>query len=197
MFDVRNWMETSIQDDVEALHYLSSFSTPVMKERWTFPMQGWWKVNCVATWANGKAAMTVVVCDDDGLLVMACSKLPPLFSAYEAKMKTIEWAVTLAAIKPWNKLIFSSDAMVAVNKIKSSKIPSRWHTKESVICIRVILISKGWELTWNARSSNLFADSLAKMTLANNFLFSSSNFGFLSKDLSDVYTSDLMGRFHV
>lgn len=90
--------------------------------------------------------MALVVRDDDGLLVMACFKLFPMSFAYEAEMKTIEWTVTMAASKPWNKLRFSYDALAAVNGIKSSKDPSGWQMRESMLCIRSILMSKGGSL---------------------------------------------------
>lgn len=195
-------MDHSMQDDLGVLQFLSSFSASKIKETWKPPKRGWWKVNCDTAWVNGKATMAMVVWDEDGLLVMACSKVSSASSAYEAEMKTVEWAVTSAARKPWNKLMFSSSALTVVNEMKSSNDPNGWYMKESVFSIRAMLNSKGWELYWNARSSNFFADCLVKSTLAIscNFLFPSSNLGNLPKDLSDTYVldlSDLMGSSFV
>lgn len=114
-------------------------------------------------------------------------------------MKSIEWAMNFAASKPWNKLSFSSDALDVINEIKSLKDPSGQHTRDFFLCIRLVLRSKGYDLTWNARSLNMFADLLAKKAIACNcnLLFSSFNLDCLFKDLYDVYTSDFMGKNHV
>lgn len=85
LFDARKWLEYSMQEDIRALHFHSSFSAPVVNERWILPRQGWWKVNCDAAWVDGKAAMAMVVRDDDSLLVMACSKFSIMSSAMKQR----------------------------------------------------------------------------------------------------------------
>lgn len=70
-------------------------SFPTVQKRnklWSPPNHGWWKINCEATFVEGNAAFALVVRNDDGLLVVACTKLVQLFLAYEAEMKYIEWA---------------------------------------------------------------------------------------------------------
>lgn len=74
LLNIRRWMDLLVQEDAGALHYHSTFLVPKIKEAWTPRRQGWWKVNCDAAWVDGNVAMAVVVRDDDGLLVMDCSK---------------------------------------------------------------------------------------------------------------------------
>lgn len=105
-------------------------------------------MNCDAAFVDGKAAFAIVARDDDGLLVVAMTKLVRLSFAYEAKIKSIGWASAFASGKPWNNLNFSSDALAIVREIKSSKEPSCWFTRDSVLCIRYLLFSKNWDLSW-------------------------------------------------
>lgn len=141
---------------------------------------------------DSHAAFAMVVWDDDGVMVMACSKLALVSSAYEAEMKYLDWAVNAAAKKPWRNLIFSSDALEVVNEVKSSREPLGWFSRDSIMCIRDIIFSKGWELCWETRNSNRFADFIAKQTLANNcnVLYSSLNLKCLPNDVIEIYVSD-------
>lgn len=101
-------------------------------------------MNCDASFVGGKVALAFVVHDDAGLLVVAITKQVRLSSAYEAKMKSIEWAMSFASSKPWNNLSFSLDSLAVVKEIKSSQDPSGWFTKDFILCIRSLLSSKCW-----------------------------------------------------
>ena len=59
----------------------------------------------------------------------------------------------------------SSDALLAVKAINNLAEPGGWDTRYTVLKCRSILISKGWTLIWNARSSNKLADAAARKTL--------------------------------
>lgn len=116
---------------------------------------------------EGHVAFAMVVRDDDEMLVMACSKLAPVSSAYEAEMKSLEWAINAVAKKPWKNLSFSLDALEVVNWVKSSREPLGWFSRDSIMSTRAIILSKRWELCWEARESNRFADFIAKQVLAS------------------------------
>lgn len=131
--------------------------------------------------------------------MVARTKLLPVFSMHEAKIKVIEWAASCAIGKSWNMLSFSSNAQIAVNEINSSLDPLGWHTRNPVLCIRYFLLSNGLELVWNVRASNKFADSLEKLVMTSicNFMFFSSNLDRFFKDLSDIYVADIVGSWKV
>lgn len=134
--------------------------------------------------------------DEEGLLFYALTKLTKAQSALDAKLKSLEWAVTFVSIRQWKYLCFSTDALEVMNDINSARDPLGWFSKDSILCIRALLSSFGWGISWNAKSSNKFADFIATKALAIdcNVLYCSFNLGNLSKDLSDIYVSYLMGR---
>lgn len=151
-------------------------------------------MNCDAEFLDGKAALAFVVRDEACLLVVDRTKLLRLSSALEAEMKAIEWAIRSVCDNPGRNFCFSSDALVAVNEINSLKDPTGWYTREAVLFVRSILAEKEWKLCWNARTSNKFADYVAKMALRgnSNVMFFSFNLGNLPKELSDIYVADLL-----
>ena len=71
----------------------------------------------------------------------------------------------LAVQFTWRSLVLSSDALLAVKAINNLAEPGGWDTRYTVLKCRSILISKGWTLIWNARSSNKLADAAARKTL--------------------------------
>lgn len=80
-------------------------------------------VACDAEFIDDRDALAFVVHDDVGFFVVVRTKLLRFFSAYEAKMKAIEWAISFASSKPRNKVCFFSYAHAVVNEINSSKDP--------------------------------------------------------------------------
>lgn len=144
---------------------------------WKASATGIRKINCDATFKDGKAALAVVICDDDGLHIVVRTKLLCLSSAYEAKVKALEWATCIAGKMQWRNFSFSSNAKGVVNEINSSKIPLSWFTRKAVMLICKTLFDKGWNLCWNERSTNFFADFVAKKALNGdkNVMFSYFN----------------------
>lgn len=131
-----------MQEVVRVLQYHSTFLEEQPNEVWTTPRPSWWKVNCDVAWRVGVFAFAMVVSDDDGLLVLADTKLSPVSSVVEVELKAIEWAITFITSKPWNNLSFSSDVLVAVNEILTLRDPSGWHTSELVGVIRSMIRNK-------------------------------------------------------
>lgn len=66
-------------------------------ERWSPPSIGEWKINCNASFKNGRAALGLVVRDDCGTLIEATAKIYFCKSAFEAELKVVEWATSIAA----------------------------------------------------------------------------------------------------
>lgn len=66
-----------------------------------------------------------------------------------------------------------------------------------MLAIRKTMAAKGWRLNWNARASNLLAETLAKKSLAFScsFSFSSSNLSNISVDFENVMLVD-MAKIH-
>lgn len=93
-------------------------------------------------------------------------------------------------------MCFTSDALEVVKDINSPHEPLGWTSRDTILCIRAKLSIFGWGISWNAKSSNMFADFIARKALVNNCnsMYCSSNIGSLLKDLSDIYVSDLIGR---
>lgn len=67
-------------------------------EVWSFLARGWWKINYDAIVVKDKAALAFVVRDDEGLLIMALTKLVLAQSMYEAKLKAIEWVTSFLIV---------------------------------------------------------------------------------------------------
>lgn len=85
-------------------------------------------------------------------------------SVYEAETKAVEWATSCALGLNWNKLSFSSNANMVVKEINSSKDPVGWFTRDSVLHVRSLLLVNDWNLVWNARVFNKFADFFDKIS---------------------------------
>ncbi|KAF3436461.1 hypothetical protein FNV43_RR23553 [Rhamnella rubrinervis] len=100
------------------------------------------------------------------------SKLDLAYSPTEAELKAIEWAFELAVEKNWSKIIWSSDALNVVKEILSSSNPSLWEIRYSVLYCRSLLRQNEWKMEWNARSSNVVADCVAKVSLNSNTVLS-------------------------
>lgn len=77
----------------KSLKFTSSFETEKIPAKWLAPALGVRKMNCDAAFKDGKAALAIVVWDEDGLFVVARTKLLSLSSALEAEIKAIEWAI--------------------------------------------------------------------------------------------------------
>lgn len=92
-------------------------------ERWTPPRTGWWKSNCDTAFSNGKAALAVIIRDEDSLMVKALAKTIVASSAYEAEVGAVEWAVSVAQAGEWDRFVFSFDALQVVEEINSAKVP--------------------------------------------------------------------------
>lgn len=72
-WNFRNDMGGSLLDQYvtefsSILQYHSNTRLFRKKEGWSSPFSRWWKVNCDAAFVNGKAALVMVVRDDDGFL---------------------------------------------------------------------------------------------------------------------------------
>lgn len=67
-------------------------------------------MNCDAAFVDSKVALAFVVRDDAGLLVVTRTRLLQASSAYEARTKAIECAISLSSGKLWSNMCFSSDA---------------------------------------------------------------------------------------
>lgn len=93
------------------------------KERWSPLKSGWWKLNTVATYTNGRAALAFVIRDNFELLVKALSKTMSASSAYEVEVKAFEWGLLVSDSEEWQKFIFSSDALQVVKDVNSVKDP--------------------------------------------------------------------------
>lgn len=63
---------------------------PKRKMEWNPPKHGWWKVNVNDAYVDGNATLALVVHDDDGVLVVACTKLAQMPSAWVAELRAIE-----------------------------------------------------------------------------------------------------------
>lgn len=133
------------------------------------------KVNCDAAFLECRAALAFVVRDDTGLLVVARSKLLRLSSASEAETK---------CDIPRKNYCFSSDALVVVNDINSSKDPTVWSTREVILKARHTFVEKEWKLSWNGKISNRFTDFVEKLALKGNcnVVFFSFNLNSLLKE---------------
>lgn len=103
----------------------------------------------------------------------------------------MEWVLSVAISEDWQNFLFSSDALQVVKDMKWGE----YHIRDQVLLIRKQLAVNGWSMVWNARSSNRFANALAKKAMSSlcNFSFSSSNLICLLDDLSKILMADMAG----
>lgn len=106
----------------------------------------------------------------------------------------LAWVASMAVSKNWRNLCFSSDSLEIVRAVYSTREPCGWNFREDILKMRQILQKNCWSLSWNARSSNRFADALEKETLSSNcnFSFCFSNLEKLPADLSTVLVTDMI-----
>lgn len=166
-------------------------------KHWTPSALGWWKINCDAAFVNGKATRAFVAQDELGLLIQTASTIITAPSFYVAEVFAIEWNISKDVRLNWKKISFVFDALVVVKEANFDKEPSSWNTRDKMMAIRKSLTVRGWRLIWNARDSNLFADTLAKESLATScsFSLSSLNLSSLSADLENALLADMV-RIH-
>lgn len=107
--------------------------------------------------------------------------------------------LTFVANRPQKNPSFSSDALEVVNEIKSTYDPLGWFSRDSILCSKALFLLKGWELSWEARTTSQFADYIAKKVIASNcnVLFSSFNLDCVLKDLKNIYAPNLMESIKV
>lgn len=155
---------------------------------WAPPTPNWWKLNSDAAYANGRAALAFVIRDDLGLLVKALSKTP-LASSLKLKLWNgfCQWQLVRTG-----KTFYSLLMLYKWLRIWSG---GEYHIRDQVLLIRKQLAVNGWSMVWNARSSNRFANALAKKAMSSlcNFSFSSSNLICLLDDLSKILMADMAG----
>lgn len=89
---------------------------------------------------------------------------------------------------------FSSDSLEVVCVVSSTRELCGWISREDILKLRQILKKNFWSLSWNAKSSNRFADALAKRVLNSNcnLSFCSSDLDILPSDLSTVLVTDMI-----
>lgn len=165
--------------------------SPRETESWKPPPRGAFKINVDAAFSKGVTSIACIVRDEDGLLVMAEARISQAPSAFIAELMALHWAFLLARSKEWRKVIFSSDALMVVQEIFSPKKPSGWHTRTRILEIREALSMRDWTLEWNARSSNLFADCLAKISTASNCNFLYVDLAVIPGKLKDILVADM------
>lgn len=69
-------------------------------------------------------------------------------------------------------LLWHSDAKLAVEAINSISDPTKWSIRHLVLGCKHSFKEFGWQLRWIDSSANEAANSLAKLTLRNNIVFS-------------------------
>lgn len=73
MIEMTKLIETIVAEFTDGPKPCLSQTKTNMAELWTLPKLGWWKENCDSAFRDGKAAVSMVVRDDFGLLVEATS----------------------------------------------------------------------------------------------------------------------------
>lgn len=111
------------------------------------------------------------------ILFEMASKQSGYTSVFEAQLAALAWASEYAKDKKWGKAIRSLDAVVVVKEILSKYDPKGWSFRYTLLQVRNLFARFNWLICWNARSSNVLADALAKFTFNSNcsFLFYASN----------------------
>lgn len=100
-----------------------------LKECWTTPPNGWWKINIDAAFINGRAGLVFIARDNKGNILQLASKLVCCVSPEEAELKALVWAASVAAALRWDQICWSSDLSLVVNGVINQEEPSSWTTR--------------------------------------------------------------------
>lgn len=119
-------------------------------------------------------------------------KLSP---ALEAEWRALEWATDIARNENWSNVLWSTDAKTIVNELVDGTDPTSWSFRYVVIKIKQNFMLQIWKLAWNGRSSNLLADSLAKLSFNYNsdVVFDSSHLFSIPVDMAKIACIDRRG----
>lgn len=79
----------------------------------------------------------------------------------DAELAAVAWAAGHAAEMNWNNIQWSLDAATVVKEINSREDHNGWSSRYTLLQVRSLFDRHNWLISWNARSSNAFADALA------------------------------------
>ncbi|XP_075649652.1 uncharacterized protein LOC142620113 [Castanea sativa] len=92
--------------------------TPV--QAWSPPPPDCIKLNIDAVVSDTQAAIAVVACDHRGVPIKVWARLIKKTTPLQAKTVALLWAVQLAKVEKWSKVIFEGDAKICLDAINSS-----------------------------------------------------------------------------
>lgn len=90
------------------------------------------------------------------------------YFSFDAEFKVLEWASGLIEEKGWGNIMWSSDALMVVKEINAKNSPNDWSASNDLLVIRCRFETNKWRMSWNARTSNILADLIAKNTASSN-----------------------------
>ncbi|KAF3449996.1 hypothetical protein FNV43_RR06075 [Rhamnella rubrinervis] len=160
---------------------------PPLVENWKPPPANWVKVNVDAAFKMEEAVAAMVVRDNEGKILLLDTCIFTAMSAFDAEIKTLNWAASKASSCGWKNLIWISDAKEAVRLILDHSVPANWPSRDEIKFLRNIFTREDWKLEWNCRPANKLADISAKFSLSNSrvIFYYEFSIGNLPKCISD------------
>ncbi|KAL0001791.1 hypothetical protein SO802_015572 [Lithocarpus litseifolius] len=150
--------------------------------KWNPPPLGWIKLNTDATIGEHSNAIAIVARDHTGEVLKVWARSSPTCSPLRTEASAILWAIQLAKVEKWPRIVIEGDAKNCFDPLSSLPTTPDWtisNTISSIHCLREIFLSCIFNRV--KRECNSAAHATAKLSLS-----SSRSFCFNKLSLPDV-----------
>ncbi|XP_075652141.1 uncharacterized protein LOC142622533 [Castanea sativa] len=145
---------------------------PIPVHVWSPPPFDCIKINIDAATYETQAAIAVVARDHRGVPLKVWARLIKMISLLQAETEALHWAVKLAKVEGWSKVIFEGDAKICFDAINSHNQSYQWCIQTQLLnIIDLAVCFSSCSFVWISRNCNGVAHQVARFSLISRLAF--------------------------